>query len=458
MSVKTEKVEQEKEQVVDDMAEHVVVSEPDSDGVEEDKMAKLKAMMAAKNEDLEEEEVPPQIVQRKRKTLDLGVVGSGQAGSRLAQSLYELGYPALAFNTAETDLEPIKIPKDNKYLFDYGLGGAGKDRTLGLQAAEAHKDMVRSAVLDKLGDSHVFVFCTSLGGGSGSDCIDAMIDVLASLGKPVVVITVLPMTNEDAALKKNALEALSSLTKEVQNKKIHNLIVVDNAKIETIFSDVSVGEFFKLSNEAIVEPLDVFNTFSSEVSEQKGLDQMEFTKILINGGGLSLYGSMSVSNYEEDTALAEAVVTNLNSGLLAGGFDLKQTKYVGAMFLANEKVWSELPQSSINYAMAMVQDHAGTPEGVFKGMYTADIKEDVVKVYSFFSGLALPKTRVEELKVEVASHAEKLKSKDENRVVDLTIDTESQSVSEAEKLKERLVKKNSAFSQFTQGLVNKRRK
>lgn len=454
MSVKTEKVEQEKEQVVDDMAEHVVVSDPES--VEDDKLAKLKAMMAENSD--KEEDVPPQIVQRKRKTLDLGVVGSGQAGSRLAESLYKLGYPALAFNTAATDLEPIKIPDDNKYLFDYGLGGAGKDRTVGHQAAEVNKDMVRSAVLDKLDDCHVFVFCTSLGGGSGSGSIDTMIDVLTSLGKPVVVITVLPMTNEDAALKKNAIEALSVLTKEVQSKRIHNLIVVDNAKIETIFSDVSPMEFFKLSNEAIVEPLDVFNTFSSEVSEQKGLDQMEFTKILINGGGLSLYGSMSVSNYEEDTALAEAVIQNLNSGLLAGGFDLKQTKYVGAMFLANEKVWKQLPQASINYAMAMVQDHAGTPEGVFKGMYTADIEEDVVKVYSFFSGLALPKTRVEELKTEVAAHTERLKSKDETRIVDLTIDTESQSVSEAEKVREKLKNKNSAFSQFTQGLVNKRRK
>ena len=265
------------------------------------------------------------------------------------------------------------------------------------------------------------------------------------------------MTNEDAALKKNAIEALSSLTKEIQAKRVHNLIVVDNAKIETIFNNVSPLEFYRLSNEAIVEPLDVFNTYSSSASEQKGLDPMEFTKILINGGGLSLYGSMTVSNYEEDTALAEAVINNLNSGLLAEGFDLKQTKYVGAMFLANNEVWKKLPQASINYAMAMVQDHAGTPEGVFKGMYEADIKEDVIKVYSFFSGLALPDTRVDELKTEVAEHTSKLKSKDTNRNINLTIDTESKVVSEAEKVKEKIQNKNTMFSKFTQSLVDKRR-
>jgi cell division GTPase FtsZ len=459
MSVKTEKVEQEQNKVVDDISEHVVVSEPViSDEVEVDKIAALKAMMAEKQGDEKETEMPPKIVVEKRRTLKLGVIGSGQAGSRLAESLFKLGYKALAFNTALQDLEHIQIPEGNKYLLEYGLGGASKDQRIGHQAAQTYKDMIHSAVKDKLDDSHAYVFCTSLGGGSGSGSIDTMVDVLSAMGKPVVVITVLPMTNEDAATKKNALDALAKLTVEVQNKRVHNLIVVDNAKIETIFGDVGPMEFYKVSNAAIVDPLDVFNTYSSAPSNVKSLDPMEFTKILIDGGGLSLYGSMTVANYEEDTALAEAVITNLNSGLLAEGFDLKQTRYVGAMFLANKRVWNKLPSSSINYAMAMVQDHAGTPEGVFRGIYEADIEEDVVKVYSFFSGLALPDSRVQELKVEVEAHSETLKNKTESRNLNLTVDTAGKVVSKAEEVVEMVNQKNTMFNKFTKGLVDRRKK
>ena len=455
MSVRTEKVEQEQGQVVDDISDIVVVSEPVIlDDVAEDKMAALKAMMSEKKG---EPVMPPKIIVEKKRTLELGIIGSGQAGSRLAESLYNLGYKALAFNTARQDLEHIQIPEDNKYLFDYGLGGASKDQRIGHQAAQVYKDMIHSAVKEKLDDSHAYVFCTSLGGGSGSGSIDTIIDVLSALGKPIIVMTVLPMTNEDAATKKNAIDSLAKLTQEVKNKRIHNLIVVDNAKIETIFGDVGPMEFFKVSNKAIVDPLDVFNTYSSMASDVKSLDPMEFTKILIDGGGLSLYGSMTVANYQEDTALAEAVINNLNSGLLAEGFDLKQAKYVGAMFLANKKVWANLPSSSINYAMAMVQDHAGTPEGTFRGLYEADIEEDVVKVYSFFSGLALPESRVEELKEEVAIHSEILKTKTEARSINLTVETSGKVVSEAEQIKENINQNNTMFNKFTRGLVDKRK-
>ena len=150
---------------------------------------------------------------------------------------------------------------------------------------------------------------------------------------------------------------------------------------------------------------------------------MEFTKILVDGQGLSLYGSMTVHGWEAEDAIAEAVIVNLNNGLLAEGFDLKQTKYAGVMFLANQNVWDKMPAASINYAMEMVKDAAGVPEGTFKGLYVDDtIKDDVVKVFSFFSGLALPESRVTELKEEVAAESAVIKKKDVQRNLDLKVD------------------------------------
>ena len=311
MSVETEKVENEQDSILDDIA-HVVVTEPaikdEDDGIDADKMAALKARLAAKNEadkppvqeePIKEEEMPPRILEQRTRSLEFGVVGSGQAGSRLAETFYKLGYDALAFNTALQDLQNIGIPDSNKIFLDYSLGGASKDQTIGHEAAQLHRDLIYSTIADKLGDAQVFVFCTSLGGGSGGGSIETMIDIMSSMGKPIVVITVLPMTNEGAQTKKNSLEALSRLAKEVQNNRVQNLIVVDNAKIEYIFKDVGPMQFYKVSNEAIVEPLDVFNTFSVKDSDVKGLDPMEFTKILMDGRGRRLYGSMTVTGWEE---------------------------------------------------------------------------------------------------------------------------------------------------------------
>ena len=391
--------------------------------------------------------------------MKLGIVGSGQAGSRLAETFYSLGYDAVVINTAQQDLEHISVPNENKLLLDYGLGGAAKETEIGHEAAQAHKDQITELVHSKLSDCHMAIFCTSLGGGSGAGSAETVIDVLGTLQVPLAVMTVLPMSNEDAQTKSNALQTLSKLAKACQNRQVNNLIVVDNAKIESIYTDVSQLEFFSVSNKAIVEPIDVFNTLSSMPSPVKALDSMEFAKLFTDGEGLTVYGQMSVPNYQEETAIAEAVVNNLNSNLLSSGFNLKQSKYVGVLIVAPKSVWDKVPAASVNYAMAMVNDLCGTPKGVFKGIYTVDSKDDVVKVYSMFSGLGLPEDRVQQLKKETQDHAAVTKSKDETRNLSLKLDTGvEESVSTADKIRQKIANKNSAFGKLTNKTVIDRRK
>ncbi len=405
------------------------------------------------------EDMTIKILDKKTKSIRLGIIGSGQGGSRLCETWYSQGYDAIAFNTAPQDLEHIKLPEANKYLLEYGLGGAAKDLEIGREAAETHRDAINALIHDKLSDAQVFVLCLSLGGGSGAGSCETFIDLLSSIGKPIVVMTVLPMDNDDAQTKRNALETLSKLSKEVQNKRIHNLIVVDNAKIETIYSDVSQIDFFGVSNKAIVHPIDIFNTFSSMSSSTKGLDSMEFAKLLTDGGGLTVYGELSVPNYEEETAIKEAIINNMNSGLLAGGFDLKQTRYVGIIIVANEKTWAKIPSANISYAMSMVDELCGAPTGIFKGMYTTDLKDDVVKVYSMFSGLGLPETRVAQLKKEAQEYAAKAKDKDVERNLNLKLDTGTEeTVSAADRIKQKIATKKSAFGGLVSSSVNDRRK
>jgi hypothetical protein len=140
--------------------------------------------------------------------------------------------------------------------------------------------------------------------------------------------------------------------------------------------------------------------------------------------------------------------------------DLKQSKYVGFIVAANADVWAKIPASSINYATAMINDLCGAPNGVFKGIYTVnDIPEDVVKVYSFFSGLGLPVDRVNGLKTEIAELQAKAKDKGEKRNISLNVDTgKSDTVSAAEKVRQKIANKSSNFGKFVSGSVTDRRK
>lgn len=422
--------------------------------VSQDKMALLKAKMKKQ----QEQQSMSKVIVKKERSIKFGVLGTGQAGSRIAEVFHKLGYDSCVVNTASQDLKFIDLPESNKLLLNYGLGGAAKQLSLGFEAANSHRNEIRNLIEEKLSDSQVNILCLSLGGGSGAGSCEVMIDLLSEQTKPLVVITVLPMDSEDGQTKLNALETLAKLTKLTQTKQVHNLIVIDNAKLETIYNQVSQLDFFNIANKAIVEPLDVFNTLSAMPSHVKALDSMEWAKMLTDGDGLSIYGELTVDSYEEETAIAEAVINNLNSNLLAGGFDLKQSKYVGVIISANKNVWSKIPSSSITYAMAMINDQCGNPNGVFKGIYTTDAEEDVVKVYSMFCGLSLPESRVEQLKKETKDLSQKIKSKDETRNLSLKLDTGvEENVSAAQKVKDKIAAKSSAFGKLVSGVVDRRK-
>lgn len=452
----TEEISEKIEDNLSTEANKSAVTVTVSEDLEAAKLAALRAKSQAKQQ---EQKMASKLVAKKERSLSFGVVGTGQGGSRLAQSFYELSYPAVAINTASMDLKYIQIPDSNKLLLEYGLGGASKDMEIGKAAAEQHRDAIKEIVSDKLGDTQVFVLCTSLGGGSGAGSVETIVEVMNELGKPIIVIAALPMSNEDPVTKSNSLETLAKLAKMAQTSRIANLIVVDNAKIESIYSNVSQMNFFEVANKAIVNTIDAFNTLSSMPSASKALDPMELTKILLDSSGCTVYGEMTVSNYQDDTALASAVIENLDGNLLSSGFNLKEeAKYCGVIFAAPKKVWDNLPASSVNYAMAMINDKVNSL-GVFKGLYTVDSDEDVVKVYSIFSGLGLPTSRVQSLQKEAESLMASVKNKAENKSANLTLDLgKEKTVSEAEKIKEKIKSKSSTFGKFIGTTVTDRRK
>lgn len=434
--------------------------------VDEDKLAKLKARAAQKRAEeetekaqVQEESMPPRIVEDRKRSLRFGVIGSGQAGSRLAEQFSELGYPAVVLNTAPQDLEDIKVPEQNKLLLDFGLGGAGKDLSIGHDAADAYRAAINQLVQTKLSDAQVFIFCTSLGGGSGAGSVEVIVDILSSIGKPVVVLTVLPKASEDAQLKHNAWQTLSKFTKMFNEGKIDNIITVDNAKIESLYSDVGPFNFFKVSNKAIVGPIDVFNVMSRRKDEGlKVLDSTEFGKLFIDGKGFTVYGEMSVEDYEDEMAIATAIVESLKGNLLASGFDIRQARYAGFMLVAPERVWDKIPSMSLDYAQRMINDACDSPLAIFQGVYRDETGQDCIKVYSMFSGLGLPEERVDQLKTEAQAKMANAERKDTERKLHMKVDVGEETINKVDEIKRKIESKKSSFNKLHGGAIQDRRK
>jgi cell division GTPase FtsZ len=446
VEIKTENLEVN---VIDNLPKTIGEVKNENKALEDEqakKIAEMKALMKKKSTKDKIQEIYPE---RKKKSLKFGIIGTGQCGSRLAVASWNLGYPSIALNTAPQDLDAIELPEENKYLLSYGIGGAAKDMAIGAAAAETYREQISNLVNDKLADTDILILASSLGGGSGAGSLETIIDILSATEKPIMVMTVLPLTNEDQLTKSNSLNSLAKLSKLVQQNVISNIIVIDNAKLENAYSNISHLEFFPTANRVVWETLEAFNYYSANTSLDKPLDSLEYARLLVDGAGYTIWGSMQVSDYSTDAmAIAKAVVENWDNGLLASGFDVSQAKYAGVIIVANSNVWKEIPRGSLDLCTELIRDNCGGSEALFKGVYVDDsITDNIVKVYSMVSGLGLPTSRIEQLKKEVQIETQRTKERAKARDVNLNLQTNTEdTVSKAQEIREKIMKGSSKFS------------
>jgi hypothetical protein len=242
----------------------------------------------------------------------------------------------------------------------------------------------------------------------------------------------------------------------VNARKIANLIVVDNAKMEIIYSDVSPFNFFKVANTAVVEPLDVFNRLSKSPSDFKPLDSQEFAKILLDGEGLGAYSTVRVENYEDETAIGEAILDGVSQNLLAEGFELKQAKYVGFLLVAPKAVWDKVTAQALSYTKELINEQG--PNSVFYGIYSEETGEDCVTIYSMFSGLGVPSNRIDSLQKETDEKKALLEKKNAERKSTLNVSDKSSTESAADAIRRKIQTKKSAFGLLQNKIVEDRRK
>ena len=394
---------------------------------------------------------------KRDRSLNFGVVGLGQAGSRIAETFHGLGYDACAINTATQDLEFISMPEGRKLFLPFALGGAGKELDNGRQAVEQNAELLVSKLGELFGDSNeMMLLAVSGGGGTGSGGAEAMIGLMSTLGKPLGVIYVLPMETEDSLSKHNAVTTLGKLAKMASSDAIATLIVVDNAKIELLYPKLSKAEFWPAANRAIVEPLHLFNSLSAMATPYDSFDSMDFGRIFTAGDCL-IYGMMEVTNYKETTAIAEAVMEQLEGSLLSSDFNLKEARFGGLLVVGSKAAMLSLPAENIHYASHMISevcDYAQLTRGVYE---IPDLGDESIRIYTMFSGLGLPAVRIEMLKQEAEEQMKQIREKEKTRASRMTVDygAGTETAVKTQEIRRMIQQTKSSFGKLTSN-ANKR--
>ena len=132
------------------------------------------------------------VVSQRSVSIEMAVIGVGQAGSRIAEVFHKNDYDVGVINTSAQDLEFIEVLPNQKLLLEGSLGGTGKDRDLGRDIFEESVGAIAPFVDDVAEGNNMIYLAVSGGGGTGSSSVETLIPMLFETGLPVGVIYVLP--------------------------------------------------------------------------------------------------------------------------------------------------------------------------------------------------------------------------------------------------------------------------
>ncbi len=334
----------------------------------------------------------------------MAFIGAGQGGGRIAEAFYDLGYRRVcAINTTNQDLEPLNI--EHKLVVGNDRGGAGKDPEQGRLAAKESAEDIMDMLLRAWGESVEQTYvCVGAGGGSGTGSWEVVVDLMTeyakstNVEKPVEkhigVIMTLPKRSEGSRVQANANKAVVRAVELLDEGKISNLLIVDNAKIHDLYPKLPVKKFWPVANKNFAAVFHTFNLLASQSSEYSTFDRADFRSVIRNG--IMIFGMTRVTTYSEKEDISKAVRQNLKGTLLGDGFDLSTANMAGVIVVAHDDVLSEIPMENIDYAFNSLGRSLGNEQiTLHSGIYEG--RGDGLRVFTIVSGLNPPRQRLEEL-------------------------------------------------------------
>lgn len=360
-----------------------------------------------------------------KRTLDIGIIGVGGAGNKIADAFAEVGYDAMVINLTDRDFAHLKnIPQDefSRVELVVGAGGAGKNPEVGAQAIKEYANTLLKKIQRKFNNKEFIFVAYGLGGGTGTMGGTLVAEIASALSIPVGVVVTLPRKNEGTDEKVNCLKGLQ----EVANYKgIKSIVVIDNQQVAQRLSDVNDTGFWAASNREIVALFDRFNTLSAMPSDT-AFDAEDYKKCLMTPGFLVL-GSSKIEVKDGANAEIAKALDVINQGFLATGFDHKTA--IRAAGVIEKPAGYDYAHIFEENLFEAIKGDIGAG-GLNRGIYTTEVKQ--ITVNTMIAGMRLPEQRVQDLIAEAKGEAAEMAKKINQRqteMVSLEIPTPSDIIS-----------------------------
>jgi cell division GTPase FtsZ len=203
------------------------------------------------------------------------VIGVGNTGMMLATKFKE---NPLLISTAHQDT----INFEDKEVYSFSEDGASKRFRNGARIwASSFEEL--EEICEPIFDENVIVF-SSLGGGSGSSCLNPLSRILLRNNNKVLLITILPYKKEINPPLANAVQALNSLMPIIQRVSV---IIFDNEKLRK-----AIGNDWEEINKYILKRVDyllnMIKKYSMDEYSPLTLDQSELESVIFGGGFIDI--------------------------------------------------------------------------------------------------------------------------------------------------------------------------
>ena len=330
---------------------------------------------------------------------NLAFIGSGQAGGRLANAVWNLGYRrCCAFNTTDADFNGLDdaMPK-----LSLDVGGAMKDTELARQAMRGREEDVHDLMAKAWGTTWDYALvCAGLGGGTGSGTAPELVKIARKhmedkgLAPRVGAIVALPPLAEGFQVCRNAVTGFQRLLE----LKVSPLIVIDNAKVNLLFRP-PMSKLHETANSTVAQMLHLFNQLGAVHSQLLTFDRSELVQLLDSGLVTMGSANIDVASINNPVDVSKAIREQLTGNVLAE-VDLASSRKAACLFVASQDVLDKLSldffdagYTALDRIMSVNAGEAATV--VHRGLYLGT--QPGLQAYVMLGELSPPKGRLSEL-------------------------------------------------------------
>lgn len=330
----------------------------------------------------------------------IGFIGLGAAGGNIADEARNSGFPALAINYSQKDLDSLEYILEDERLRLVGSEGVGKNREEAIRLIRGNWESVVSFVGDNFSTPSIEVIIVSFatGGGSGSGMAPILLDILIGefTEKTFVASPILPDTSEVIVNQVNCIKAseeLSSLdicTIPIDNEQVHKSEKVSGK--HNLYTEI---------NKTFVKEIKSLLSYTEQNSKHGILDQKDL-HTLFKTRGVMVISSIDITHLTDKqiNLSTEGIVNEIKRSWEASIFvppHYDRIVRAGFVFDGQESLMGLLNVGEVFSCFS-----SGMPLDLFEGYY----RENSGKIYTILSGLSWYRGRLAKIEETVKAKQE----------------------------------------------------